>query len=111
VTAPAASCPTASIARRSGGEILFDYRMIERDGRWKIRDVVVDGVSVAANYRAQIAGNFANFQLRGIESLHDHALEHVAFRKHTAQFTVGVEHANRADVARSHELSCVLHSG
>jgi phospholipid transport system substrate-binding protein len=43
-----------SIARRSGGEILFDYRMIERDGRWKIRDVVVDGVSVAANYRAQI---------------------------------------------------------
>ena len=43
-----------SIARRSGGEILLDYRMVERDGRWKIRDVVVDGVSVAANYRAQI---------------------------------------------------------
>ena len=43
-----------SIARRSGGEILLGYRMIERDGRWKIRDVVVDGVSVAANYRAQI---------------------------------------------------------
>jgi phospholipid transport system substrate-binding protein len=43
-----------SIARRSGGQILLGYRMIERDGRWKIRDVVVDGVSVAANYRAQI---------------------------------------------------------
>ncbi len=43
-----------SIARRSGGEILLGYRMIERDGRWKIRDVIVDGVSVAANYRSQI---------------------------------------------------------
>ena len=27
--------------------------MIERAGRWAIRDVVIDGVSVAANYRAQ----------------------------------------------------------
>lgn len=43
-----------TIARRSGGHILLGYRMIDRDGRWKVRDVVVDGVSVAANYRAQI---------------------------------------------------------
>jgi phospholipid transport system substrate-binding protein len=43
-----------TVARRNGGQIPLGYRMIERDGRWKVRDVIVDGVSVAANYRAQI---------------------------------------------------------
>jgi phospholipid transport system substrate-binding protein len=43
-----------AVARRSSGEILLGYRMIERDERWKVRDVIVDGVSVGANYRAQI---------------------------------------------------------
>ena len=43
-----------AVPRRSGGESLLGYRMIEREGRWKVRDVIVDGVSVAANYRAQI---------------------------------------------------------
>ena len=45
---------STAVPRRNGGEILLGYRMIERDGRWKVRDVIVDGVSVAANYRAQI---------------------------------------------------------
>jgi len=44
-----------AVARRAGGEILLDYRMVERDGRWRVRDVIVDAVSVAANYRSQIA--------------------------------------------------------
>src|SRR5262249_61575713 len=44
-----------AVARRAGGEILLDYRMGERDGRWRVRDVIVDAVSVAANYRSQIA--------------------------------------------------------
>jgi len=44
-----------AVARRAGGEILLDYRMLQRDGRWRVRDVIVDAVSVAANYRAQIA--------------------------------------------------------
>ena len=42
-----------TIASRSGLDLPFTYRMIERAGRWVIRDVVIDGVSVAANYRAQ----------------------------------------------------------
>ncbi len=44
-----------AVARRAGGEIRLDYRMVQRDGRWSVRDVIVDAVSVAANYRAQIA--------------------------------------------------------
>ena len=36
-----------------GGELPLHYRMIERGQRWAVRDVVIDGVSIAANYRAQ----------------------------------------------------------
>ena len=43
-----------AVARQNGDDILLDYRMIERDGRWMIRDVIVDGVSVVENYRAQL---------------------------------------------------------
>jgi phospholipid transport system substrate-binding protein len=43
-----------AMARRNGGELLLDYHLIERDGAWKIRDVAIDGVSLMANYRAQL---------------------------------------------------------
>jgi phospholipid transport system substrate-binding protein len=42
-----------AIDSKSGLELPFHYRMIERGQRWAVRDVVVDGVSLAANYRAQ----------------------------------------------------------
>ena len=38
---------------KGGGEVRFDYRMIKRGERWLVRDVVIEGVSVVANYRAQ----------------------------------------------------------
>jgi phospholipid transport system substrate-binding protein len=44
-----------TIASKSGLDLPFNYRMIERDDRWAVRDVVIDGVSLAANYRAQFA--------------------------------------------------------
>jgi len=40
---------------RSGHDLPFDYRMVRRGDRWVIRDVLIDGVSMAANYRAQFA--------------------------------------------------------
>jgi phospholipid transport system substrate-binding protein len=43
-----------AMARRDGGEMLLDYQLVQRDGAWKIRDVAIDGVSVMANYRAQL---------------------------------------------------------
>ena len=43
-----------AMARRDGGELLLDYRMIEHSGLWKVHDVAIDGVSVMANYRAQL---------------------------------------------------------
>ena len=34
-------------------EISIDYRLIERPDRWEVYDVVLDGVSLVANYRSQ----------------------------------------------------------
>jgi phospholipid transport system substrate-binding protein len=44
---------STTLRTRTGGELPVDYRMIRRDGRWAVRDVIVEGVSLTANYRAQ----------------------------------------------------------
>lgn len=38
---------------RQGREIPVDYRAISRDGRWRVYDVSVQGVSLVSNYRSQ----------------------------------------------------------
>jgi phospholipid transport system substrate-binding protein len=38
---------------RNGNDLTVDYRMVRADGRWAVRDVIIDGLSLAANYRAQ----------------------------------------------------------
>jgi phospholipid transport system substrate-binding protein len=42
-----------TVLGRSGDEVALDYRMVERGDGWAVRDVVIDGMSLAANYRAQ----------------------------------------------------------
>ncbi len=42
-----------SVLMRTGTEMGVGYRMTERNGRWKVYDVVLDGVSLVDNYRAQ----------------------------------------------------------
>lgn len=45
-----------TVIRREGREdVPFDYRMIRRGKRWLVRDVVIDGMSLVENYRAQFA--------------------------------------------------------
>ncbi|MBW2317660.1 MAG: ABC transporter substrate-binding protein [Deltaproteobacteria bacterium] len=34
-------------------EIPIDYRMIQKNGQWKVYDVVIEGVSLVKNYRSQ----------------------------------------------------------
>ena len=36
-----------------GPEVPIDYRLMEKDGRWRVYDVVIEGVSMVANYRTQ----------------------------------------------------------
>jgi len=43
----------SKVATRQGTEIPLDYRLHVRDGRWRIYDVVVRGISVVASYRTQ----------------------------------------------------------
>lgn len=38
---------------KQGREIPVDYRVLSRDGRWRIYDVSVEGVSLVNNYRSQ----------------------------------------------------------
>jgi phospholipid transport system substrate-binding protein len=49
-----ASVATA-LMTRGGEELPVEYWMVRRGDRWKVKDVVVDGVSLVMNYRAQFA--------------------------------------------------------
>lgn len=40
---------------RQGDELPVDYRLVLSDGRWRVFDVIVDGISLAINYRGQFA--------------------------------------------------------
>jgi phospholipid transport system substrate-binding protein len=41
------------IVTKQGSEIPVDYRMRQQDGRWRVYDVIIEGVSLVANYRTQ----------------------------------------------------------
>ena len=44
----------------SSNEIPIDYRIILKDGKWKVYDVVVENVSLVQNYRTQFNDILAN---------------------------------------------------
>jgi phospholipid transport system substrate-binding protein len=47
-----ATVPTRVITEK-GTEIPVEYRMRQNGGRWQVYDVVIEGVSLVSNYRAQ----------------------------------------------------------
>jgi phospholipid transport system substrate-binding protein len=48
-----ASVQTTLVRRKTNEQLPVEYRLIEKGGRWAVFDVVVDGVSLTLNYRAQ----------------------------------------------------------
>jgi phospholipid transport system substrate-binding protein len=50
--------PTVIVAKTS--EIPINYRLLQEKGRWKIYDVVIEGVSLVSNYRTQFREILAN---------------------------------------------------
>jgi len=46
---------TTTLLTRSGQELPVVYWMVHRGDGWKVQDVVIDGVSLVMNYRAQFA--------------------------------------------------------
>jgi phospholipid transport system substrate-binding protein len=41
------------ITTRQGTEVPIDYRMLKRGDKWLVYDVIIEGVSLVANYRVQ----------------------------------------------------------
>lgn len=41
------------IIRPSAADILVDYRLRQQDGHWHVIDVIIEGVSLVANFRSQ----------------------------------------------------------
>jgi phospholipid transport system substrate-binding protein len=41
------------ILTKQGVEVPVDYRMLRKDDRWLVYDVIIEGVSLVANYRTQ----------------------------------------------------------
>jgi ABC-type transporter MlaC component len=48
-----AATVSSALRTRAGGEFPIEYRMVRRADDWLVRDVVVDGLSLAANYHVQ----------------------------------------------------------
>ena len=44
---------STTLLSRTGNQLPVDYRLVRRGDRWKVQDVIIDGVSLIANYRAQ----------------------------------------------------------
>ena len=44
---------TAALRGLGGTDAHVEYRLTAHDGRWRVRDIALDGVSVVENYRAQ----------------------------------------------------------
>jgi phospholipid transport system substrate-binding protein len=51
---------------RNGNELPVDYRMVRRGGHWKIQDVIIEDVSLIANYRAQFSRILRDYPYTGL---------------------------------------------
>ena len=50
-----------SLLARNGQELPVDYWFVRTGGNWKVQDVVIDGVSLIANYRSQFTRVLAGY--------------------------------------------------
>jgi phospholipid transport system substrate-binding protein len=55
-----------TLLTRGGQELPVDYWMMRQGDRWKVQDVVVDGVSLVMNYRAQFGRVLAVYPYAGL---------------------------------------------
>lgn len=39
--------------RRNNTDFPVSYKLLEKDGRWKVYDIIIEGVSLVRNYRSQ----------------------------------------------------------
>lgn len=53
---------TSNIITGDGKKIPLDYRMIRKDGNWRVYDVIIEGISLVKNYRDQFRDILAKDQ-------------------------------------------------
>lgn len=59
-----------TVVKDPGGQrVAIDYRMANRDGRWKVYDVLVEGVSLVTNYRTSFDGEVSRGGVDGLRNL------------------------------------------
>ena len=51
---------------RNGSDVPVDYRMVRRGDRWRIQDVIIEDVSLIANYRAQFSRILRDYPYTGL---------------------------------------------
>ena len=51
---------------RNGSDVPVDYRMVRRGNRWKVQDVLIEDVSLIANYRAQFSRILRDYPYTGL---------------------------------------------
>ena len=51
---------TRNLRPQAGGDVLVEYRLRQKDGEWKLIDVLVERVSLVSNYRSQFQVIMAN---------------------------------------------------
>lgn len=78
-----------TLETRSGGEMPIEYRLTRRDAGWAVVDVVVEGLSLARSYRAQIQrvlqhGSYADLVARLREKASTTTLAAIAAAKTAA---------------------------
>jgi phospholipid transport system substrate-binding protein len=44
---------TSNIITGDGKKIPLDYRLVKKEGRWRVYDVIIEGISLVKNYRDQ----------------------------------------------------------
>ena len=49
-----------------GPKIPVDYRLFDKNGSWKVYDVVIDGVSLVSNYRTSFSGQIRRGGIDGL---------------------------------------------
>ncbi len=60
------------IVRPNAADILVDYRLRRQDGTWRVIDVIIEGVSLVANFRSQFQEIITrDGPVKLIELLHD----------------------------------------
>ena len=51
---------------RNGSDLPVDYRLVRRGDHWKVQDVVIEDVSLIANYRAQFSRILRDYPYTGL---------------------------------------------